>query len=150
MYLQPYHKCWQYSNVYIMNTTEDVRDFINENKFIILLSQIMKLAPKICPFSSCNQPITSTTWNFGAAVLIKFTCPESHVFDWASSVMHNDKRCNDSSLILSGSNITKIKMFFFSSWMYQPFPHHHFLLLKNVCTLCSKKLLDDWSTGNHF
>lgn len=102
-----------------LRNSEDVQDFIKEDKFIIPLSQLLKLAPTTCMFSSCSLPVTRSIKRSGAALIIEFVCPSGHIHNWTSSPTHLDKSSNSifainllfaNSILLSGSNITKIDM----------------------------------------
>ena len=104
-----------------LHTDKDVQDYIAEEKYIISLSQVLKLAPNSCMVGFCGAPVTRSVRRSGAALVIKFSCPLGHNVDWTSSPTHSDSSANSifainfllaNSVLLSGNNITKIEMMF--------------------------------------
>ena len=104
----------------ILSTSEEIRKFIKEDKYIVPLSQLLKLAHCTCSMPSCNLPVDRHITKSGAALLIKFTCPAGHCVKWTSSPSHKDSKCSSisainlllaNSILLSGNNIAKIDMF---------------------------------------
>lgn len=101
-----------------LRTHKDVQDYVKEEKYIISLSQVLKLAPNSCMVLGCNAPVDRSIHKSGAALVIKFSCPNGHDIDWTSSPTHRDKSGNSIfaiNLLLAnsaGNNINKIEKMF--------------------------------------
>ena len=98
-----------------------VQDYIEEDKYVISLSRVLKLAPNSCMVLGCSASVDRSVRKSGAALVIKFSCPNGHHIDWTSSPTHRDKSGNSmfainlllaNSVLLSGTNINKIEMMF--------------------------------------
>ena len=142
----------------ILSTSEEIRKFIEEDKYIVPLSQLLKLAHCTCSMPSCNLPVDRHITKSGAALLIKFTCPAGHCVKWTSSPSHKDSKCSSisainlllaNSILLSGNNIAKIDMFLDFMGVASISKSSFFLYQKQyICPACNQELLGIWTKSN--